>query len=271
MKMKQSSLRAFDCVLVICLVVGLWRLWPAPRKPIQPLIGPGTSLRIPNVSWQSQRRHVVYLLDVDCRACEMAAPFVRATAERASARADVDFIVLATEPTETVKAWLAGHGVTATHIKRITDVGKLGVLAYPTLLMVSPDGTVSDVIQGVPTAKEQKQFLDRIDLASSVPVDSRSGARELYADGVAALKKRGPVQMLDIRDRTDAGGSHDGILNIPDDELAQRSMAELSQSMPIVLDCRDTEIGRCRIAGMQLVDTGFDDVAILLPSRRWWQ
>jgi hypothetical protein len=269
--MKRGLMGAFDVLVLGCLLVGGSRVLTHTREAVTPAIEVGATLGVPALTEGTTTRRVVLFLDVDCDACESAAPFIRTIAERTASAPGIDFEVLSSDPMVRVKEWLDSHHITSGRARRTVRVDRLGVLVFPTFVIVGVDGRITDIAQAVPAAADQEHFLARIDESATEPLDLRAGAIEIDRARFAEMQRRGPLQMVDVRDRVAGETRSTDSARIPEDEIRQRAMAELSQVLPIVIDCRSNEISACRLAGMELRDVGFDNVSILVPGRWWWQ
>lgn len=81
-------------VVVIAGVVVKRNLFPAPASPASlPRIAGGERLNIPNVSWEQNKKRLVFFLMKDCVHCQASAPFYKQLIEEASKR-DVKLLTI---------------------------------------------------------------------------------------------------------------------------------------------------------------------------------
>lgn len=272
--MKVRPLHAFDAALVAgCLVIASWWLPEAPERPAR-LIVPGVSLEIPGFEFARSERHIVLLLDVACPYSLQGVPFYKLVASRAAAREDVDFVVLSSDPPNAVREWLATNEIAPARKVRIINPSRSGFSVVPTLLIVSPEGTVTDVAQGLLSQKERDTFLARVDLVAPTALNNARNAHEIDAAGLDALMALPPVQLIDLRERADFSRGHRrGAINIPFEEIGVRSKVELSLQTTTVIDCAASElVPVCREVALGLTAFGFREVYALMDfdRRRWW-
>jgi hypothetical protein len=267
--------RAFDVALIVTLIAGAWRfvLPVAAEAPPPPPLTIGSRLELPKVRWQSQRRHFVFIMDTGCSACEKAVPAARRLAAAvASHSTEIDALVLSDEPIDAVKGWLGKQSIPISNVSR-ASIAKLGVLFTPSLLILDHNGVVTDFVDGAPSEPQEAALRARIESAASPPVAGQLPSREVSDDeNMSGRYAAGLINLIDIRERDEAGRTD--ALVIPEDELTQRAQAELAQSKPTVIDCRQTGVLKCRIAANTLNGLGFQNVIIRVPSRgwlaRWW-
>ena len=167
MSRRTLSAIVLDLVILCVLVATFWRVFGGAgafaRKEAgpRPTIRVGMALNLPGVDWGQTHRNVVLALRTTCGACIASAPFYKELAATVSS-ASASLVVLSTDRAESIRGWLTANSVSAEHILPEIDLPALGFLVVPTLLVVSPAGTVTDVLPGVLTADEQRKVLEQL-------------------------------------------------------------------------------------------------------------
>ena len=167
MSRRTLSAIVLDLVILFVLVGTVWRVFGGDfafarmEADPRPTIRVGMVLDLPGIDWGQTHRNVVLALRTTCRACLASAPFYKelaATVRSASA----SLVILSTDRSESVRGWLTANSVSAEHIIPEIDLPALGFLVVPTLLVVSPAGTVTDVLTGVLSADDQRKVLEQL-------------------------------------------------------------------------------------------------------------
>lgn len=116
----------------------------------------GTSIRLPGVQWPPSQDTLVLGISATCHFCKDSLPFYRQLAAQLQGRVNV-VAVLPQEQNE-ADAFLQRAGVTGVKVVS-QDLGKIGVYATPTLLLVDSTGKVKDSWVGELDADHQKKLL----------------------------------------------------------------------------------------------------------------
>jgi hypothetical protein len=100
------------------------------------------------------------------------------------------------------------------------------------------------------------------------PTVSHAPAPDIEIDEVELKKLVASERptILDIRERNEFKlGHYEGAINIPDDELAMRSL-EIDRARPVVIDCSRTETNVCHLAARRFLGgSRFPRVFVYLP------
>lgn len=236
---------------------------PPSHAEAVPLVDVGTRLSLSGLQ-SGVDRHVILLLDAECRACNDQASFYASLAERIQATSNVDLVVVSPSERDLLARWLDAKGIVGRRIVRLNRPERKGFAVFPTLLIVDRDGAVRDIVERAQPETVHAAILNRVDSADGRPLRIVMRAPERNARQLAQIQRR---QLIDVRERHQyEAGRRDGTVNIPIDELAVRAPAELSTSMPVVVDCGSSVIHLCRAAGAHLIDLGFPDVFILVSG-----
>lgn len=161
---KQIELVTNVIVILLALMLGgillkrfVLNKEPAIRPPVVASVL-GKKIQLPNIDWSRSERHLVLVLQKDCRFCTESAPFYQKIITTLNQRLDVQLIAALPQPVSESKDYLYGLGVAVSEIRQ-ADPSSLGATGTPTLLLVDRSGTVRDVWVGkLPPAKEQEVF-----------------------------------------------------------------------------------------------------------------
>ena len=260
--------KALDIVLAVGLVVTVWRVggwWPlAGSAAAVPLIAIGDELTLPDVDWASSDRHLVLMISSKCRTCEESAGYYR-TLSRVTAEPTLALTVVTPDPLESMTPWLKNKAIEVQRVVVVRDLPALGVSEIPTVLVVDRTGRVTDIVQRKMSDPVQQQLLARLENPSTDRLYVTYRAKEVEDREFEALLKSGQ-QILDVRPREEVkAGRRRDVINIPADELEVRARAELSDSSPVAIDCRQYIASRCRGAAEVLKEGGFD-VTVVMPQ-----
>lgn len=236
--------------------------------PSPPRLEPGRSMVLASHSWAQGRRHVVFAVDPQCAACEASVPFYRQVLAETASKDDIDVLMVSDKSTGEVRSWLTDRNVDGAALIRVRSLARLGVVGLPTALILDAGGTITDIVIGVPTEEEERQFVLRL-ADSSAPALNSSDLQvpEVTEDALPSIAARGRPQIVDVAARPrQRRVTRPGTLHIPLDELDVRGLAELSRARPVVLGAGAEGLADCRAAAVILRGLGFTDVAILVGS-----
>jgi rhodanese-related sulfurtransferase len=277
--MKSRLIRAFDVVLIVLIAATAVRMWARHGERTgtglekvnaieAPLLSRGSVLQLPGLAWWTTPLHVVALVDTGCKACADSVPFYQVLSARVAKQSEAQLVVAAAEDPLRVQEWLTRMNISAHKIVQIGDPASYGFSEIPTLLIVTDQGSVTDIVQRVLPQSVQDAFIRRLTHRTDEEgLQETFGAREIESRDFRPSRPSDVVQVLDVRDRQSYQKSHrTGSRNIPFDELQSRAEAELDLSRPVVVDCSRGRVDICRIAGARLKSHGFVDVAVVLPD-----
>jgi rhodanese-related sulfurtransferase len=195
-------------------------------------------------------------------------PFYRELAKHLGSRTDNNIIVVSPNPRDVIQGWLTANSIRVAKVVPSTNLLTLGISVTPSLLMVDRNGTVTDIMVTKLSAEEERRVLARLDGSETAPLNNSKYATLIDDVGLNELREHSSVVLIDVRDRSSYARAHRaGAINIPHDELEDRAPVELSLHLPIVIDCAGERYVRCEIAGETLVESGADQVYILMPRR----
>ena len=262
--------RFADVLIAGAVLLTVWRLADGFRTSpslVPPLLARGATLAIPGIDWSSSHASIVVLAASGCPACGESVAFYRVLEARAQTVPGVRLVMLSFEPGEAFRTWLQHSQIDPSRATTVPDVSVLGFSVTPTVLLVDSHGTVTDVLERKLSEADEARFLGRVDGVDATPLDNTNHATEIRSDGLADLRLRGQVTILDVRSRTEFANGHiQGAVNIPLDELKSRAPIEVVPTWPVVVDCGQGPIGLCRSAGRLVQDLGFRRVSLLLPG-----
>lgn len=260
--------RAFDIAIIVALAVTAWRLLHVMRPEAETpeavtvsSIKLGDTLRVPGLSL-ARNRTVVLVLRSSCPACNANLPYYERLSLLASA--DVEMVVLTTEPEADARRWLRDNQVQVNRIIR-TEPSAHGLTLTPIIMIVDRQGLVSDIAIRQLDRDQQDAVIGRVrhkDLYAAFDNSQQIGE---ISEGQFSALEAGSVQLLDVRPRELFKRSHQlNARNIPVNELAARATVELDASVPTVVDCAQPRSAGCRSAAWILIDAGFTNVALML-------
>lgn len=115
----------------------------SPQPYRSPAPAPGTAVSLQGVNWTAKPRTVVLVLSTKCRFCTDSAPFYRRLIEEAGRRRLGVVAVLPQDPAE-ANSYLLSIGVGVDSVVQAPPMS-VGASGTPTLLFVSPKGTVEGI------------------------------------------------------------------------------------------------------------------------------
>ncbi len=261
--------RLLDGILILLVLVTGGRFaWSLGRPTSEPnkatsnaVITLGSQLPLPDLAPEDGKGSVLLAISTTCRACRSNVTFYRELSHALRAR-QMNFVMLAPQDAETTRGWATEHGFQADRYVRLTDPSAAGLSAVPTILILSPKREVLDLATGALSAEQQGRILQRISDATAPPVNFTLERPTLDEMGVKRLLRRGRVQILSIRERTDRAGLAllPNTLVVPADELRQRVPVELNPGWTTVVDCRGMRPAMCARPVSVLNQAGIQDI-----------
>lgn len=127
----------------------------------------GKTISLPGVQWAQSEESLVLGISASCHFCKDSLPFYKQLASQAQGKVNV-IAVLPQEQKE-ADAFLQGAGIANVQVVS-QNLGKIGVYATPTLLLVDSSGKVKDSWVGELDAARQKKLLaELLPGAAAVP------------------------------------------------------------------------------------------------------
>lgn len=259
-----------DLVLVIGLIiVGVWlapALGGSTSRLEYPVLGVGSAFPVWNSGDSPATRRVVMVLDIACQICNRDAPSYARFAELVRRKPGTRVVVVSPDPLKEVRSWLVSKGIEAHSVVRVRRPETLGVVGYPTVLIVDNSNSVTDIAVGSVSDDVWLQLAIRLEHVDAPHVALGFDVPEVPEN---EFRNASRVQVVDSRDRALYRKSHrPGAVNIPSDELSIRGPIELDKALPVALDCTVSEsLSDCRVQGGVLARLGFGSVSIVVPSR----
>ena len=228
-----------------------------------PALSVGSRVTVNGIQWDRYPKTAVLLFWSTCQACNAHIEFYQRMSRQVKAHGRCGFVALSIEPSSNAANWLTANQIEPQTLLRIDQPASVGLLLVPTVLIVDSKGLVTDMWVATLDEEQQSRFLDRLNDRpdSERPVSNVTPVPEISATDLASVG--GDPMMIDTRVRNDVTEARPGTFYIPADELGLRAVRELSQSRPIVIDCRGQRVVSCRSAAWDLSVLGFRNVTIL--------
>jgi hypothetical protein len=189
MKTKLEAI-ANATVIVVALVVGFVVLRGKITGPhIPQSVAAGDRLGpVPGIDWSRHRRTLVLALNTGCHFCQDSVPFYQrlAQAQRLAAD-DVEIFALFPNAPEAVQQLVNNEGLTLRSVPAV-PLEKLGITAFPMLLLVGQDGRVERAWLGLLTPREELEVLSAVSgggqdsSASELPAFQVGGKKRIATD-----------------------------------------------------------------------------------------
>jgi thiol-disulfide isomerase/thioredoxin len=165
-------------VIVVALAVGFEVLKgrvAGPRMPRSLAVGDRLA-QVPGIDWSRHRRTLVLALNSGCHYCQDSVPFYQKLAQAERPEGD-DLEIVAAFPNgpEAVQQLLKDDGLAIRAVPAV-PLERLGIVGFPTLLLVDREGRVERSWVGLLTPRQE---LDMLSVVSGSTEDC--SARELSA------------------------------------------------------------------------------------------
>ncbi len=136
---------------------------------------------LPNIDWSRHRHTLVLALNSGCHYCKDSVPFYQrlAQAERPR-RGDLEIVSVFPNDPESVRQLVRDEGLSIRSVPEVSPE-KLGVVAFPTLLLVDRNGRVEQSWVGLLTPRQELDVLHVV--SGQSPGCSASGFSSLQLDG----------------------------------------------------------------------------------------
>ena len=261
-----SPTRILNVSLAVLVALTVWRL-AVPHARIatdHPGLHLGDRLDIAGVTWNDASRHVVLMISTTCPWCNKSAELYREISTDLSNQKTVHLVVLHTETRDLVEQWLRDKRIGPTEVARASKPNDIGLSTTPTALIVDSNGRVTDAVIGLMAARDESAFRARyLSVSDARPVTNIPDEidRSTFVD---LLARRSDVQVIDIRDRSDALERKRSALIMPLDEIEVRAPIELASSRKVAIDCSPGWMDRCRLAA-RLIREHVSDVVVAHP------
>jgi len=249
---------------IVRLAVFVRTAAPKNEGPSTPEIVTGATLPLPNLDWDSSRRHIVLALSSSCPVSRRSVGLYREIADRVHEDNNWDVTVIGDSRDVKLKDWLRSERLSVDRLMPVEDLSAAGIIVTPTLLLLEGEGKVTDVISGLLHASVEEQLWRRLDDPVGTP-----GLRDSFAPPIISIADLQPagrgisVQLLDFRSRDEFSRGHrPGAINVPSSEMARVSVA-FDAREPLIIDCLDSIVPICRALASGLRQQGFKTVKIL--------
>lgn len=263
--------RALDVMLVAVAVLSAWNLYssrPSPSPaPSSRFILRGSALGHLPIAWDKSQDTIAVLVRTDCPACNSDAPFYK-DLSRLRDNSRTRLVIAGQESVTAIEGWLRLNDIQVDEVVSLPDPIDAGFVITPTVLRTDAKGLVTDILLGAASPSKRRGFIDILSASTTaVPVGvSVSQVSEVNGADFALLRSRGTHRLVDARPESDlTGRSADAALIAPLEHLAARS-EELRKTDPVLLDCRDQPVLRCRLVAVALVQHGLPQVLLRVGS-----
>jgi hypothetical protein len=159
----EVAVNAATLVLCCVLIVAVIYSHVAPQKSASGSSLPslrGIQIDMPGVAWGDTRHTVVLVMSVHCRFCTASADFYRRLQEVAVKRG-VPIIAVLPQPVDEARTYLANLHIPISVIKQ-QSLASLSVPGTPTLMIVGPDGKLTDSWTGQLSPDVEKEVLSKL-------------------------------------------------------------------------------------------------------------
>lgn len=120
----------------------------------------GTKIKISGVEWNNSQRTVVLALSTHCHFCTASGDFYRRLQKIATARG-VPIVALLPQPTVEARSYLGNMGLQIALVKQV-PLESVNVSATPTLMIINPDGIVTDSWTGQLPSEFEKEVISKL-------------------------------------------------------------------------------------------------------------
>jgi thiol-disulfide isomerase/thioredoxin len=148
-------------VIVVALAVGYVVLkGRATGPPISRSVAVGDRLaRVPGIDWGRHRRTLVLALNSGCHYCQDSVPFYQELAQAQKPGVnDPEIVAVFPNDSEAVQHLLKDEGLAIRAVAAV-PVEKLGIVGFPTLLLVDREGRVERSWVGLLTPRQELEVL----------------------------------------------------------------------------------------------------------------
>lgn len=235
-----------NAVSIVCVAFLIWQFahktgLSPPKSPNT--VRPGAEVHLSQIPWKKNHRTVILALSSYCQYCKASAMFYRSLVE-AQQPGSYEVVAVTRESMEVAQPVLAGLGIESVRRVIQADLGALGVVATPTLLMVNDGAKVEASWTGKLTESQEKEVFAKLGIKEPSKrhvisiADDKPAAGSVTAEEVQTLLAKQEAILIDSRKRSDFDQSHvRGALNIPLDEMLSRVPHELPRNRPVLVYC----------------------------------
>jgi len=240
------GLNLITVVVLIFLVVSAVRtFFFDPSKDIGARHRPavGSSVSLPNVNWEQNKRTLVIAIQTSCQFCESSLAFYQELIRSNNTAKKLQIFMVFPESLSEARQYLREHSLDGIQVRQ-AEMSRLRIPGTPTLLLVNESGRLEAGWFGKLSAAKEMEVLAKLSLKRSAEKRSPMSAaiahvedsRAISAQSFAKQNRRSPI--LDIRPRDEFRAGHiAGALNIPRDELEARALHEMPTAAEIVVYC----------------------------------
>jgi thiol-disulfide isomerase/thioredoxin len=175
-------------VIVVALAVGYVVLKGRVSGPPMPRsVALGDRLaQVPGIDWSRHRRTLVLALNSGCHYCQDSVPFYQKLAQaQKSGGNDLEIVAVFPNDSEAVQQLMKAEGLGIRSVPAV-PMEKLGVVGFPTLLLVDREGRVERSWDGLLTPRQELEVLN---VVSGSTEDCSAG--ELPASQIGGNKNCG--------------------------------------------------------------------------------
>jgi rhodanese-related sulfurtransferase/peroxiredoxin len=248
----------------------------------------GSRISVPNVSWEENKKTLVFFLKKDCAFCTSSAPFYRQLIGEAVKRG-VKLLAIVPHSVEEGQGYLKTLNLPIDNVQT-GELSAYKVPGTPTLLLVDNTGKVKSVWIGgvspdreqeikdnlIPLFEEETSLNDPAATSPGQPGNSQGGKATEEMIDPAALKKiiddKENVTILDVDQREAYKTEHiPNARNIPADEISSRANREIPKDYRVIVYCRCLGEGASMGTKSELLKQGFTQVSVLKGGLASWK
>lgn len=165
---KRIELLANVAIILVALLLGFVLVKryvlsspDANRGEIRNDIKAGTKISLPDFDWSGSNKHLVLVMQKDCRFCSESAPFYQRLVQETVGRKDIQLMAALPQAVNEGRQYLNDLGVHISDVKQVSP-SSLGVRGTPTLLLVDKTGLVTDVWPGKLQTDQEAAVISRL-------------------------------------------------------------------------------------------------------------
>jgi thioredoxin-related protein len=117
---------------------------------------------IPGIDWSKHRRTLILVLNAGCHYCQDSVPFYqRLSQAQGPGRDDIEIVAVFPNNSEAVQQLLKDDGLAIRAVPAV-PLDKLGIVGFPTLVLVDREGRVKESWVGLLTPRQQLDVLNLV-------------------------------------------------------------------------------------------------------------
>jgi peroxiredoxin len=141
-------------IVVVAVAVVKRSAFPSASPSILPQITVGDRLNIPNVSWEKNKKSLVFFLMKDCKYCQSSAPFYRQLIEDASKR-NVQRLAVLPNTVEEGRKYIESLELPIENVET-GSLSSYKIPGTPAVLFVNKKGIVKSVWLGAAPGRNEE-------------------------------------------------------------------------------------------------------------------